>query len=510
MKFDDERMSTFVNPTPKQLECIRTTDKHRFVLYGGAAGGGKSYLLRKWLVRQLIRRFAETGIEGLNAGLFSSTYNTLKQRQASKIAIEFPKWLGELKETRNEGWNFFIKPEFGAGRISLLNLEKPENYKSAEFCDIAIEELSENLRNVFEELILFRLRAPGIDRPCFLGATNPTGRGLHWIKDLWINRKFPEELEDLKHEFAYVPALVTDNPYLTEDYAKALKGLPLLKRKALLEGDWSIPEGQYFTNWNREERVVSPHVIRELARDWWPRWISQDWGYKHHSPIHWHTVGDVMPEDALRLLGRKWDAPKKCVFTYREHVVSLSEEGQSEEEWAITVAEMTQSSSVAETKNMRRYFLSSDAFGQKSSANTPAEIISRVMRKYGMPSPEPANMSAGSRVAGWRFVYQLIQSDSWFISDRCPEALNAIPALEYDKRPGHEEDIQKTDTIHDDVADELRYGLQDMLNSGKQPWAEKLQEKVQTVAKNYGPTAANIVRMKMEAERKGNQRWRQY
>ena len=45
---EDIRISTLVNPTPKQRECIEATDRYRFVLYGGAAGGGKSYLLRWW------------------------------------------------------------------------------------------------------------------------------------------------------------------------------------------------------------------------------------------------------------------------------------------------------------------------------------------------------------------------------------------------------------------------------------------------------------------------------
>jgi hypothetical protein len=427
-------------------------------------------------------------------------YPTLQDRQLSKIEGEFPPWLGQIKRTEKEGLCFFVKDEFGAGRIALRNLSDPASYKSSEFCDIAVEELSENQRNVFEDLVLFRLRYPGIERPCFLGGTNPTGVGLQWIKKLWIDRKFPDELQHLKDEFAYVPALLTDNPHLTAEYGKALMGLPDKKRRALLEGDWTVPEGQYFTNFEASERSVHPSVLSQIVKPWWPRWISQDWGFKHHSPVHWHTTGDVMPNDA-RLLGRTWNSTRKCVFTYREHVVSLAETGQSEEEWAKDVVKWTGS------EKLSRYFLSADAFGKKSSQNTPADSIRNVMRKAGLPSPEQADMSPGSRAVGWRFMYQLIQNDSWFISEQCPEALNAIPALEYDSDKGGE-DIRKTDHLYDDVADELRYGLQDMLNNKAKPYSVTMAE---AIARETDPTVANMVRMKMMEKQKGRAKWsRQY
>jgi hypothetical protein len=494
--FEDVRLSALIQPTPKQRACIEATDRYRFVLYGGAAGGGKSYLLRWWCLRQLIRRFEQTGIQGLMCGLFSVDYPTLQDRQISKIEREFPAWLGQTKRTEKEGLCFFVRPEFGGGRIALRNLSDPTSYKSAEFCDIAIEELTENKRDVFEDLVLFRLRTPGIDRPCFLSGTNPTGRGLQWIKGLWVDRKFPKELNHLKHEFHYVPALLDDNPYLGEVYRESLMGLPEKKRRALLEGDWTIPEGQYFVNFEPSERRVHSALVKQIIQPWWNLWISQDWGFKHHTPVHWHAVGNVLPEQA-KLLGRDWTVPKRCVFTYREYVVSLSDTGRSEEELGKTVRQMSG------IEPIKRWILSSDAFGEKTSQNTAAQLLSRGAgsgkRPDLFPYPGRANMAPGSRVVGWRFMYQLIQNDAWFISSACPEALDAIPALEYDSEKGGE-DILKTDHLFDDIGDELRYGLQDMLNSAAKPYDVELAEEI-AIVQARDPMEAHFMRLR-ETERR--------
>lgn len=499
MNFEDVRLSALVNPTDRQRECISATDRHRFVLYGGGGGGGKSYLLRWWCLRQLIRRFEQTGIRGLMCGLFSMDYPTLQDRQISKIEREFPIWLGQTKRTEKEGLCFFVKEEYGAGRIALRNLADPSSYKSAEFCDIAVEELSENKRDVFEDLVLFRLRFPGIERPCFLGGTNPTGIGVQWIKALWIDKRFPEELAHLKHEFAFVPALLGDNPYISSSYEESLKGLPDKKRRALLYGDWSVPEGQYFTNFERRERKVHPTILAQIVQPWWSHWISQDWGFKHHTPVHWHAIGNVLPDQA-KLLGRNWDMPKRCVFTYRELITQLGEETEHKPGEPRSERELGAKLCMLSKEKISKWILSKDAFGEKTSQNTAAQMLQQGAGT-GFPMPQPSNMAPGSRVVGWRFMYTLVQDDAWFISEACPEALDAIPALEYDKDGGGE-DILKTDHLYDDIGDELRYGLVDMLGTRAKPREVALAEQIQAIEKT-DPMGAYFLRLK-ETERRQN------
>jgi hypothetical protein len=489
-------LSAIMGPTERQREALRASDLYDYLLFGGAGSGGKSYFLRWWCVRQLLKRYAETGIKGLRVGLFSMDYPTLTDRQISRISREFPDWLGKLRDTRSDGYNFALHPEFGGGTIALRNLDDPSKYKSSEFCDIAVEELTENSKETFDDL-RFRLRWPGISNPKFAAATNPTGTGHAWVKALWIDHKFPPEMQHIAKQFHYVPALPKDNPHVSKLYEETLRSLPPAKRKALLDGDWSIPEGQYFTNWERSRRAISPVILADVVKPWWSHWLSMDWGFKHYTSIHWHCSGDVLPEDARRM-GRDWNVPRKCVFTYRELVLNLSEAQDPDKDVPTGAGELELARLIKQKTKERldAFWLSPDAFGQKQSANPPAKTISDEFRRLGnMPSPQPA---LNDRVPGWRFMYKLIQDDAWFVSEMCPEALNAVPMLQYDKDGSNIEDIEKTPYLYDDVGDDLRYGLFSMLSNKAKPHDVMIQEQLASTQDEF---ARHLIRLN-ETERR--------
>jgi len=132
--------------------------------------------------------------------------------------LEFPAHLGRLAQSRDEGYNFKLAPRYGSGTIALRNLDDPAKYRSTEFAAIAVEEITELKAETFD-LLRFRLRWPGIDRPNFAAAGQPGNIGHGWVKELWIdgardgNRmSFPVHLRSLFDEFAFVNAGVDDNP----------------------------------------------------------------------------------------------------------------------------------------------------------------------------------------------------------------------------------------------------------------------------------------------------------
>jgi len=185
--------------------------------------------------------------------------------------MEFPPSLGTYNAQAHE---FRLTPANGAGVLCFRNLDRVEKYQSAEFAAIGVDELTMNQRGVFD-ILRGSLRWPGIEDVRFMAATNPGGPGHLWVKELWIDRTFPPELEPFAHEFAYVPALPKDNPHLPGAYWEMLASLPPDLARAWVEGDWDVFSGQMFSEWRRHIHVIEPVEIP----DHWQRWTGTDWGY---------------------------------------------------------------------------------------------------------------------------------------------------------------------------------------------------------------------------------------
>ncbi len=250
-----------MNPQPKQQEALRQLfdDKCKYLLYGGAMAGGKSYFLRWAALKYSMKLYQLTGIRNIPIGLFSEDYPTLKDRQISRISREFPKWLGELKNTEIDGLCFFVADEYGGGRIMLRNLDDPSKYMSSEFAGEFVEELTRTTEQTFQDL-RNRLRYPGVVNPKFVAATNPGGIGHGWVKKLFVDRMSDDPEQD---RFFYVHANVYDNKYVSPTYVKQLESLPERKRKAYLEGSWDLFEGQFFSEWNPNLHVIPSFIPRK-------------------------------------------------------------------------------------------------------------------------------------------------------------------------------------------------------------------------------------------------------
>jgi len=271
---------------PRQMEVVKAlAAKFKYILYGGAVGGVKSYLLRWIAVKILMQAFVRYNIRGVQVMLACEDYPALKDRQISKIVREFPEWLGKYHDDHKAfGKCFILSPEYGDGVICLRNLDDPSKYQSAEFAAILVDELTKNPYPTFNDLRM-RLRWPGIpDNECpFIGATNPGGVGHNYCKAFWVDKIFPPEFispVDLRGAFAFIKSTGDDNPYIDQAYWQSLSSLPEQLRKAYKEGSWEIFLGQAFTF------SKATHVIQELPiPDHAPIYTTFDWGFG--APFSW-------------------------------------------------------------------------------------------------------------------------------------------------------------------------------------------------------------------------------
>lgn len=221
-----------ITPTAKQTAALLMNDVKE-MLYGGAAGGGKS-------VYQLAAALQFVDIPGYSAILFRKTFSDLNLPGA--LLSMSKEWLMPFVETGEVHWSEKKSTyTFPSGATLSFGYLESDNdcyrYQGAEFQYIGIDECTHispsNYRYLFSRL----RKKKSIPVPLRFRATaNPGGQ----YGEYYYQRFFVEGEEKGR---VFLSAGLDDNPHLdSEEYVKALDELDPVTREQLLKGNWSIKE----------------------------------------------------------------------------------------------------------------------------------------------------------------------------------------------------------------------------------------------------------------------------
>ena len=423
-----------------QTEFLAASERE--VLYGGSAGGGKSYAM----LADPLRYMGHPQFSGL---LLRHTTEELRELIFKSQEL-YPKiWPGIKWSERKMQWT----APSGA-RLWMSYLDRDEDvlrYQGLAFSWIGFDELTQWATPYAWNYMRSRLRSTATDLPIFMRATtNPGGRGHHWVKKMFIdpspyNRSFDATDIDTTEVLRYpaghskagkplfkrrfIPARLSDNPYLANagDYEAMLLSLPEQQRRQLLQGDWDIKEGAAFTEFDRHVHVIEPFTIPNN----WVKFRACDYGYGSYSGVLWFAV-----------------APNEQIVAYRELYVSKV--------LATDLADMIMDLE-AEDGNIKYGVLDSSLWHKRGDTgpSLAEQMISRGCRW------RPSDRSRGSRVAGKNEIHRRLQIDEFTEEPRlvffntCTNVISQLPSIPLDKKNPEDVDTKSEDHLYD----ALRYGI---------------------------------------------------
>lgn len=260
-----------ISITKKQQAFI---DSQAFeTLFGGAAGGGKSY---GQLVDGLLYALKYPKSKQI---IFRSTFADLEKSLIRTSMNLCPLSIANYNDSKHT-WKFKNGSIIDFGYIQY---EKDVyQYQSAEYDVIRFDELTHFTEFMYTYMIS-RCRGANPYPKGIKSSTNPGGVGHNWVKERFIDIGAPNVIHTCKLETGetttriFIPSLVQDNKFMLTydpDYIKRLDALPEKERKALKYGNWDIFDGQFFTEFDRNIHVIEPFVI---PKDWYVYFVM-DYG----------------------------------------------------------------------------------------------------------------------------------------------------------------------------------------------------------------------------------------
>lgn len=460
-------------PHKRQKDFLSLPDDIFEALYGGAAYGGKTFLL---VLLPLFRGFYK--YRGFRGIIFRRTFSDL-EKEIIRLSRDYYPITGGKYNEQKHSWHW---PEYGSyidfGHVN--HASDIRQYDSSQYNYAAFDELTHFEEAPYIYFIGSRVRpSSSFNVSIVRNGTNPGGVGQTFTYNRFVK---PCEdgyklLKDKKTGLSriFIPAFYTDNPYGLEydpRYGDKLEILPDAEKRAKKYGDWHAFEGSVFPEFrplkfpNEPDNAI--HVIEPFEiPEWWPKILSIDWGKRAMCHAMWGAI-----------------SPSGRTYIYRERAWKNVDVPY----WAAEIKDYSHK------ENIVYCILCGSAWQERGT-----ETIAIQFERYSGIRPYSSDNSPGSRIAGIQLIHDFlrwtpkknllaegelfdldksqwilrnfgaeaqIKYQSQFIDEEperdlpklqifntCPILIETIPVAIYDeKRP---EDIAEFDG--DDPLDNLRY-----------------------------------------------------
>ena len=421
---------TLTMPEPNDKQKLALEETHRYVGYGGARGGGKSWFVR-WkaillclaypgikilITRKTYRELLNNHIVPLLAMLHGiAVYN--KSDKVFKFPNGSSIWFGYCANDGDLG-----------------------QYQGAEYDVWFADEAGQFLEKWIADIdVCIRGANPFPKRTYF--TLNPGGPSHGFFRRIFIDKRYTED--EHPEDYAFIQALVQDNKALMKmqpAYLRSLEKLPPKIRAAWLDGSWDVYEGQFFEDFfdrpdHYQDRQFT-HVIEpfEIPNSW-KIYRSFDWGYNKPFSCGWWAVDyDGVAYRILELYG--------CTKTPNEGVKRTPPQVFAE---------------IHRIEAEHRWLAGKNIIGIADPAIWDAETgesIADVAAKHQVFFTPGDN----KRIPGWMQVHYRLAFDEngfpqMYVFSNCKAFIRTIPLLQYDD---HKPEDLDTDG-EDHVADEVRY-----------------------------------------------------
>lgn len=415
-------------PQPKQDEFLSAQEKH--IGYGGARGGGKSWSIR---FKAKLLGLAYPGIRML---LLRQTYQEVIKNHLDALKKD----LKDLSKYNKTDKAFY----FNNGSLLQFgyceNDDDADQYQGVEYDVIFIDEATQMSESQLKKIAACCRGVNNFPKHIYY-TMNPGGQGHAYIKRIFIDKQYTD-LED-PAQYRFIQAKVRDNQALMQndpDYIKSLQALPPKLRKAWLDGDWDIFEGQFFEDFINKEshykdrrwtNVIEPFEVPPS----WTIYRSYDHGYsKPFSCGYWAVDYEGRAYRILEIYGCT-ETPDEGVRWEVNKIFSTIKEFEDTHRWL---------------KGKKILGVADPAIWQKDTGESIAETAA----KHGVYFQKGDN----KRIPGWmQFHYRLAFDENGipmcYIFNTCKHFIRTIPTLQYSETVPEDLDTKQEDHI----ADEARY-----------------------------------------------------